>query len=68
MAAELVELLRAASFNYYNGKKLLMNDETYDGFIERLIQLDPNNPYFDEVGAIIIEGAVPLPFPTPSSA
>ena len=65
MAAELVQQLRAASAAYYNTGTPLMDDNTYDGLVEHLRQLDPAHPYFDEVGAPV-EGAVPLPYPMPS--
>lgn len=63
---EIVHLLREASHAYYNGGKLVMDDETYDGLIEHLKELDPENPYFEEVGAPVSEGAVKLPYPMPS--
>ena len=63
---EIVNLLREASRAYYNGGKLKMDDETYDGLIEHLKTLDPENPYFEEVGAPVSEGAVKLPYPMPS--
>jgi len=63
---EIVHLLREASHAYYNGGKLKMDDETYDGLIEHLKTLDPENPYFEEVGAPPQQGAVKLPYPMPS--
>jgi len=65
MAAELVTKLRAASAAYYNTGTPLMDDNTYDGLVEHLRQLDPAHEYFDEVGAPV-EGAVTLPYPMPS--
>ena len=65
MADKIVKLLREASAAYYNGGPLKMDDETYDGLIERLKQLDPDHPYLEEVGAPV-QGAVTLPFPMPS--
>ena len=65
MADKIVKLLREASAAYYNGGPLKMDDETYDGLIERLKQLDPDHPYLEEVGAPV-QGAITLPFPMPS--
>jgi NAD-dependent DNA ligase len=66
MASEIVTLLREAAVAYYNGGTLKMDDDTYDGLIERLKQLDPEHPFFDEVGAPPAQGAVKLPYPMPS--
>jgi NAD-dependent DNA ligase len=66
MASEIVKLLREAAVAYYNGDTLKMDDDTYDGLIERLKQLDPDHPFFDEVGAPPAQGAVKLPYPMPS--
>jgi DNA ligase (NAD+) len=63
---DLVKILTEASDAYYNGDKPLMDDATYDGLMERLKEMDPENPYFDEVGAAPAQGAVALPFPMPS--
>jgi DNA ligase (NAD+) len=60
-----VNLLKEASAAYYNGGELMMDDDTYDGLIERLKQLDPKNPYLEEVGAPV-QGAIQLPYPMPS--
>jgi NAD-dependent DNA ligase len=62
---QIVELLREASTAYYNGGTQKMDDETYDGLVERLRQLDPENPYLDQVGAPV-EDAVKLPYAMPS--
>ena len=48
---DIVELLREASQAYYSGKHLTMDDDTYDGILERLRELDPTNPYLNEVGS-----------------
>jgi len=63
---QLVKLLKEASAAYYNGGTLKMDDDTYDGIVERLRSLDPKNPYLDEVGAPPAAGAVNLPYPMPS--
>jgi hypothetical protein len=63
---QIVHLLREASHAYYNGGKLKMDDDAYDGLVERLKELDPENPYFEGVGAPPSHGAVKLPYPMPS--
>lgn len=63
---ELIKVLTEASNAYYNGAEPLMDDATYDGLVDRLKEMDPTNPYFDEVGAAPAQGAVTLPFPMPS--
>jgi len=65
MASQIVQLLREASDAYYNGGTLKMDDDTYDSLVERLKQLDPENEFFNEIGAPT-EGAVKLPHPMPS--
>ena len=62
---EIVDLLREASLAYYNGGPVKMDDDTYDGLIERLRQLDPENDYLQEIGAPV-QGAVKLPYAMPS--
>jgi len=62
---QIVSLLREAADAYYNGGPQKMDDDTYDGLVERLKQLDPENPYLEEVGAPV-QGAVKLPYPMPS--
>lgn len=64
--AQIVATLKEASAAYYNGGSLKMDDDTYDGLLERLRELDPRNPYLDEVGAPPAAGAVTLPYPMPS--
>jgi NAD-dependent DNA ligase len=49
--SELVGLLRDASQAYYSGGNLMMDDDTYDGIVERLRELDPTNDYLNEVGS-----------------
>jgi len=62
----IVLLLREASDAYYNGAPLKMDDDTYDGLVSRLTELDRDNPYLSEIGSPPKEGAVQLPFPMPS--
>lgn len=65
--AQIVSILKTASAAYYNGDQAqTMDDDTYDGILERLRELDPTNPYLDEVGAAPPAGAVKLPYPMPS--
>jgi NAD-dependent DNA ligase len=49
--SEIVGLLREASHVYYSGGNLTMDDDTYDGIVERLRELDPANPYLKEAGS-----------------
>jgi NAD-dependent DNA ligase len=66
----LVEILRRASHAYYNGGSTedgLLGDDMYDAAVDRLRELDPTNPFLEEVGAPPpVEGAVRLPHPMPS--
>jgi NAD-dependent DNA ligase len=56
----IVLLLREASDAYYNGKPLKMDDDTYDGLVSRLTELDPKNSYLAEVGCTTpISNAIP---------
>lgn len=66
--AKLVQELRAASAAYYNGGDPLMDDDTYDAAVERLKELDPANPFLEEIGAPVAPtaGAERLPHPMPS--
>jgi DNA ligase (NAD+) len=63
---EIVSLLREAAAAYYNGGEPKMDDDVYDGLVERLKQMDPEHPFLDEVGAPPPQGAVALPYPMPS--
>lgn len=65
-ASQIVKLLREASDAYYNGDTLKMDDDTYDGLISRLKEMDPTNTYLSEVGSPPREGSVELPFSMPS--
>lgn len=49
---DIVGLLREASEAYYSGKQLTMDNDTYDGIVERLRELDPTNSYFSEMGTL----------------
>ena len=51
-AQEIVVLLREASHAFYSGKQLTMDNDTYDGIIEHLRELDPTNSYLSEVGTL----------------
>jgi DNA ligase (NAD+) len=67
VVASIVRQLREASDAYYNGGTDILGDEVYDALLERLKELDPENPYLEEVGAPPpTEGAVTLPFAMPS--
>lgn len=50
-SSDIVGLLREASQAYYSGKRLTMDNDTYDGIVERLRELDPMNPYLKEAGS-----------------
>jgi hypothetical protein len=47
--ANIVGLLREASYAYYSGEEMMDND-TYDGILERLREMDPTNLYLSELG------------------
>ena len=64
MSTEIVARLREASDAYYNGGELKMDDETYDGLIEHLKKIDPENPYLEEVGAPTAGATLPYPMPS----
>lgn len=46
---EIVRLLREASAAYYSSSSLTMDNDTYDGIVERLREIDPTNPYLAEI-------------------
>jgi NAD-dependent DNA ligase len=48
--SDIVGLLREASDAFYSGKQLTMDNDTYDGIVERLRELDPEHPYLSEAG------------------
>ena len=59
----IVTLLKSASDAYYNDDELILDDETYDKMREELEQLDPQNPYLNQIGAPVPKGqAVKLPY------
>jgi NAD-dependent DNA ligase len=59
----IVNLLKSAADAYYNGKDLLIDDETYDALRDELETLDPQNPFLKQIGAPVAqEGAVKLPY------
>lgn len=62
---QIVDLLREAAAAYYNGGNQKMDDDTYDGLVDRLRQLDPENAYLEQVGAPV-QGATKLPYAMPS--
>ena len=63
----LVAKLEAARKAYHNGLEPIMTDEQYDALIDRLEELDPQNPFLTKVGAPIETGdEVTLPVPLPS--
>ena len=66
MADSIVAQLKAASDAYYNGKPLLMDDDEFDALVEKLRAIDPKNPFFKTVGAVVGSGAVKLPYLMPS--
>lgn len=62
---DIFETLRHASHAYYETGNPIMDDDTYDALLEKARLMDPENPYFLQVGAHA-EGAVKLPAPMPS--
>ena len=48
--SQIVAQLKAAADAYYNGGKLLMDDETYDALTDRLREMDPTNSFLGQVG------------------
>ena len=50
-AKDTVETLKKASAAYYNSGQTIMSDEQYDNLVEQLRNADPENPYFQTVGA-----------------
>ena len=65
--ASIVTRLDEARKAYHNGLEPIMTDEQYDALVDRLEELDPQNPFLTKVGAPIETGdEVPLPIPLPS--
>ncbi|HRZ18945.1 MAG TPA: hypothetical protein P5136_02720 [Methanofastidiosum sp.] len=52
---ELTEFLQKAREAYYNGESII-SDEEFDRLEQELKRLDPNNPYFQQVGAPVEGG------------
>lgn len=51
-----VKDLRKYDKAYHGLKKPLVTNEVYDGLRRELQEWDPDNPYFDEVGAEVVSG------------
>ena len=66
--ADLLTILKRASDAYYNGNDTgsVMDDDTFDMMLEKLRDLDPDNPFLKTVGAPPAEGAIVLPYTMPS--
>lgn len=58
---ELVETLKVWDDAYHNGEEKVP-DETYDAKKQELKEIDPNNPYFLEVGSDVRGGKIKLPY------
>ena len=66
MAEQLVKTLRKAAADYYETGVPSMSDSDYDALRDKLYDLDPNNSFFNEVGALPNVGRIELPHPMPS--
>jgi DNA ligase (NAD+) len=62
----LVEKLQKAAKAYYETDTPLMHDDEYDALVDELREKDPNNAFFNIVGATPESGAVALPVPMAS--
>ena len=62
----IFEVLRNASRAYYETAVPLMSDQAYDALLEQARALDPENSFFQDVGAIPAKGRVSLPMAMPS--
>ena len=60
---KLCEFIRYYADNYYNELDILISDEIFDKLVDILKQRDPNNVYFNTIGAPIKNNEVVLPFP-----
>ena len=60
---KLSEYIMLYSNNYYNELDILISDEIFDKLVDILKQKDPNNKYFNTIGAPIKNDEVNLPFP-----
>jgi len=56
---EIAELLKKASDAYYGGGAPIMSDQEFDALRDRLLALDPSNPFLRQVGAPIKLSAWP---------
>jgi NAD-dependent DNA ligase len=65
-AKVIVETLKKAAHAYYETGSSIMTDEEYDVLREKLYGLDPENPYFNEVGSLPEVGRITLPHAMPS--
>jgi len=67
---DLLTILKRSSDAYYNGNGTgtgpIIDDETFDTMVEKLRELDPENPFLKTVGAPPAEGAITLPYTMPS--
>lgn len=50
---QIIDRLRAASDAYYNNEQPLMTDSEFDKLREELKNLDPDNDFFNEIGAAV---------------
>ena len=58
----LIQVLTICSDKYYNTNEALITDEEYDRMYEKLQEIDPNNPYLEQVGADVEGEKVELPY------
>ena len=66
MSAKLVLALKKAAQDYYETGTPSMTDTDYDNLRDKLFELDPTNPFFDEVGSMPEAGRINLPHAMPS--
>ena len=66
MADALVKALRKAAADYYESDVPSMSDAEYDALRDKLYDLDPENSFFGEVGALPTVGRIELPHSMPS--
>ena len=59
---KLVTFLNKANEAYRNTSKPIVSDEIYDLLEDRLKELDPENPFFNKIGAVPLLNKVKLPF------
>jgi NAD-dependent DNA ligase len=59
---ELVSVIKLASDAYHNSSKQLIDDYTYDLLIDRLKEINPNNPILKKVGSVVWGEDVKLPY------